>query len=161
PAAASPWVAVDGFTPNLPGSVHFTLQLRSKQRAVEIQTMRGQITIAVDGVSIPAAHLTRAEGFAAACLDGARVPVRTFVYDRHVHVWLDGEHYDCLYDDPRLEEFSASASLGDLTTPLPGVVAAVAVAVGQTVAAGEVLMVIEAMKMEHTIAAPYAGTVQS
>jgi 3-methylcrotonyl-CoA carboxylase alpha subunit len=33
--------------------------------------------------------------------------------------------------------------------------------VGQKVAPGEVLMVIEAMKMEHTITAPYAGTVQA
>jgi biotin carboxyl carrier protein len=39
------------------------------------------------------------------------------------------------------------------------VVAAVAVEPGQVVAAGDVLMVIEAMKMEHTITAPYAGTV--
>jgi biotin carboxyl carrier protein len=44
---------------------------------------------------------------------------------------------------------------------LPGVVVAVPVTVGQKVAAGEVLMVIEAMKMEHTITAPYAGTVQT
>jgi 3-methylcrotonyl-CoA carboxylase alpha subunit len=41
------------------------------------------------------------------------------------------------------------------------VVVAVAVTKGQQVAAGEVLMVIEAMKMEHTITAPYAGTVKS
>jgi len=34
------------------------------------------------------------------------------------------------------------------------------VTVGQKVAAGEPLMVIEAMKMEHTISAPYAGTVE-
>ena len=40
-------------------------------------------------------------------------------------------------------------------------VVAVPVAVGQKVAAGEVLIVIEAMKMEHTITAPYAGTVQT
>jgi biotin carboxyl carrier protein len=36
---------------------------------------------------------------------------------------------------------------------------AVPVTVGQQVAAGDTLMVIEAMKMEHTITAPYAGTV--
>ncbi len=36
-----------------------------------------------------------------------------------------------------------------------------AVSEGQKVAAGEVLMVIEAMKMEHTITAPYAGTVET
>jgi biotin carboxyl carrier protein len=40
-------------------------------------------------------------------------------------------------------------------------VVSVPVSVGQKVAAGEVLMVIEAMKMEHAITAPYAGTVQA
>jgi 3-methylcrotonyl-CoA carboxylase alpha subunit len=40
-------------------------------------------------------------------------------------------------------------------------VVSVPVSVGQKVAAGEVLMVIEAMKMEHTITAPHAGTVQT
>jgi 3-methylcrotonyl-CoA carboxylase alpha subunit len=40
-------------------------------------------------------------------------------------------------------------------------VVAVPVTVGQPVAAGQTLMVIEAMKMEHTITAPYAGTVES
>jgi 3-methylcrotonyl-CoA carboxylase alpha subunit len=48
-----------------------------------------------------------------------------------------------------------------LTTPLPGVVVQVSVEVGQKVAAGAVLMVIEAMKMEHTITAPYEGVVQA
>jgi 3-methylcrotonyl-CoA carboxylase alpha subunit len=38
-------------------------------------------------------------------------------------------------------------------------VVSVPVKVGQAVAAGSVLMVIEAMKMEHSITAPYAGTV--
>jgi 3-methylcrotonyl-CoA carboxylase alpha subunit len=107
------------------------------------------------------AHIARTDGFIAASLDGVRVKARVFVYEIRVHVWLDGEHYEYLHDDPRSKEFSASASRGDLTTPLPGVVAAVAVAAGQAVATGDVLMVIEAMKMEHTITAPYAGTVQS
>jgi 3-methylcrotonyl-CoA carboxylase alpha subunit len=79
----------------------------------------------------------------------------------HAHVWLEGEHHDFILDDPRTKEFSASASKGGLSTPLPGVVAAVAVTTGQAVGQGDVLMVIEAMKMEHTITAPYAGTVQA
>ena len=79
----------------------------------------------------------------------------------HVYLWLDEEQYDFVLDDPRTHEFSASAATGGLTTPLPGVVVAVPVAVGENVAAGDVLMVIEAMKMEHSITAPYAGAVQA
>ncbi|HEV2284775.1 MAG TPA: biotin/lipoyl-containing protein, partial [Steroidobacteraceae bacterium] len=78
-----------------------------------------------------------------------------------VTLWEEDAQYELTLEDPRTREFSASASTGGLTTPLPGVVVSVPVAVGQKVAAGEVLMVIEAMKMEHTITAPHAGTVQA
>ncbi len=83
------------------------------------------------------------------------------VYDSHVHLWWDREHYEFLIDDPRKREYSASAASGGLSTPLPGVVVSVPVTVGQKVAAGEALMVVEAMKMEHTITAPHAGTVRA
>jgi 3-methylcrotonyl-CoA carboxylase alpha subunit len=161
-ALGSPWTVCDGFTPNLPAVVQFSLALRAQQHSVAIESgPRDPTTITVDEVSMEVAHVTRADGSIAASLDGVRVKARAFVYEIHAHVWLDGEHYEFLHEDPRSKEFSASASRGDLTTPLPGVVAAVAVTAGQIVAAGDVLMVIEAMKMEHTITAPYAGTVQS
>jgi 3-methylcrotonyl-CoA carboxylase alpha subunit len=159
---ANPWAATDGFTPNLPATVQFSLQLRGQQRAIAIESALSSPTcVSVDATSIPVAHVTRSSDSIAASLEGLRVAARVFVYEIHVHVWLDGQHYDFLYEDPRAKEFSATASRGGLTTPLPGVVVAVAVTTGQVVAAGEVLMVIEAMKMEHTITAPYAGTVQS
>jgi 3-methylcrotonyl-CoA carboxylase alpha subunit len=161
-AVANPWAASDGFTPNLPAIVQFSMLSRGQQRAIAIESgPREQTTIAVDDSRISIAHVVRTEGAIAATLDGLRSKARVFVYEIHVHVWLDGQHYDFLHEDPRSKEFSASASRGDLTTPLPGVVAAVAVTAGQVVAAGDVLMVIEAMKMEHTITAPYAGTVQA
>jgi len=48
-----------------------------------------------------------------------------------------------------------------LTSPMPGTVVKVQVTEGQTVAAQEPLMVLEAMKMEHVIEAPYAGVIQA
>ncbi|MDQ7023966.1 MAG: biotin carboxylase N-terminal domain-containing protein [Anaerolineae bacterium] len=50
---------------------------------------------------------------------------------------------------------------GSLRAPMPGQVIAVHVAVGQTVKQGDVLLIIEAMKMEHRIEAPYDGTVET
>jgi 3-methylcrotonyl-CoA carboxylase alpha subunit len=157
----NPWSAGDGFSPNLPATVQFPLQWRGRECTIDIQALpRAPTTIRVDGVPVVAADVTRSDSFIAASLEGRRVKAKAFVYDSHVHIWLDAEHYDFVYEDPRAKQFEASASSGDLTTPLPGVVAAVAVKTGQVVVAGEVLMVIEAMKMEHTITAPYAGTVQ-
>ena len=49
---------------------------------------------------------------------------------------------------------------GGLTAPMPGKVIAVHVAVGDKVKRGQALLVMEAMKMEHTIAAPGEGTVK-
>jgi 3-methylcrotonyl-CoA carboxylase alpha subunit len=54
---------------------------------------------------------------------------------------------------------SASAADGAILAPMPGKVIAVDVAEGQAVEAGQRLMVLEAMKMEHALTAPFAGTV--
>lgn len=48
-----------------------------------------------------------------------------------------------------------------VTAPMPGNILNVKVSVGQTVAAGEVLAVLEAMKMENDIQAPVAGKIAS
>ena len=48
---------------------------------------------------------------------------------------------------------------GDILAPMPGKVIAVDVSEGQPVEAGQRLMVLEAMKMEHALTAPFAGTV--
>jgi 3-methylcrotonyl-CoA carboxylase alpha subunit len=49
---------------------------------------------------------------------------------------------------------------GSLVTPLPGTVVAVHVSEGQRVARGAPLITLEAMKMEHTVTAPYEGSVE-
>ncbi|MBV1883896.1 MAG: acetyl/propionyl/methylcrotonyl-CoA carboxylase subunit alpha [Pseudomonadales bacterium] len=57
------------------------------------------------------------------------------------------------------ESFS-EAEEGNLTAPMNGTIVTVFVAVDQTVKAGDSLLVLEAMKMEHTIRAPSDGTVK-
>ncbi len=56
-------------------------------------------------------------------------------------------------------EGGASAADGAILAPMPGKVIAVDVAEGESVTAGQRLMVLEAMKMEHALTAPFDGTV--
>ncbi|MCW2706489.1 MAG: acetyl-CoA carboxylase subunit alpha [Frankiales bacterium] len=64
-----------------------------------------------------------------------------------------------LHQVPRFPVKEKETVEGGLVAPLPGGVIAVAVAPGDTVTAGQLLVVVEAMKMEHRITAPSDGTV--
>jgi 3-methylcrotonyl-CoA carboxylase alpha subunit len=76
------------------------------------------------------------------------------------HVFLDGLTFDLRRLDP-LERADAAPDVdpSHLRAPMSGTVVAVLVRQGEHVARGAPLIVLEAMKMEHTIAAPAAGTV--
>jgi propionyl-CoA carboxylase alpha chain len=62
---------------------------------------------------------------------------------------------------PRFPDQDAHVAAGSLLAPLPGAVTAVHVAVGDAVRAGQVVLVLEAMKMQHSVAAPTDGVVTS
>jgi len=62
---------------------------------------------------------------------------------------------------PRFPDAVTAVAEGSLIAPMPGAVVAVHVAAGDAVAAGQLLLVLEAMKMQHPVLAPTAGTVRS
>jgi 3-methylcrotonyl-CoA carboxylase alpha subunit len=75
------------------------------------------------------------------------------------HVFTASTHVVLDYADPMLHAGVAEIENGRLTAPMPGKIVAIHVTKGQTVAKGVPLLVMEAMKMEHTIFAPGAGIV--
>jgi len=162
--AASPWEVSDGFQPNLPARIELTLSSGGRSHRVRLTLAEGlprEALLEEDSARLDLAAVSVREGTVHAVLDGARHGARWFRRGPHLHLWMEDQHLEFLLEDPRTREFSASASTGGLTTPLPGVVSAVAVQEGQAVTTGEVLMVIEAMKMEHSITAPHDGVVRA
>jgi len=60
---------------------------------------------------------------------------------------------------PRFTDPADAVASGSLLAPMPGTVVKVAVEPGAEVVAGQAVLVLEAMKMQHTVAAPYDGVV--
>ncbi len=77
------------------------------------------------------------------------------------HVFLNGSNYVILRDDPLHLVAAGGAQGGGLTAPMPGKVIALLATVGQKVDKGAPLLILEAMKMEHTITAPKNGRVRA
>jgi 3-methylcrotonyl-CoA carboxylase alpha subunit len=75
------------------------------------------------------------------------------------HVFANGAHYQLAWNDPMAHAGETESEGGRLTAPMPGKVVAVLAAKGQEVKKGEPLVIMEAMKMEHTIAAPHDGVI--
>ena len=125
-----------GGTPRRP-----VVHLRAQEAVA--YTPRGTHTVTGDRVSVT--------------LDGVR---HTF---RRAGDWIgrDGDAWQVRDHDPVEAALTRSAHAGadSLTAPMPGTVTVVKVAVGDEVAAGQSLLVVEAMKMEHVVSAPHAGTV--
>jgi acetyl-CoA/propionyl-CoA carboxylase biotin carboxyl carrier protein len=124
--------------------------------------------VAVDGGEpVRAAAATRPGAMAA-----GRVPVTVAGVTRGYAVAVDGDTLWLGRDgqawaireqaplDAAAAQAAAGGSGGPVRSPMPGTVTAVEVADGQAVTAGQRLVVVEAMKMEHVLAAPVAGTVR-
>ena len=89
---------------------------------------------------------------------GLETAYDVLVADGRVHVDHPGgsESFEIV---PRFTDPAAELASGSLVAPMPGAVISIAVAAGDRVRAGDTILVLEAMKMQHTVTAPADGTV--
>jgi biotin carboxyl carrier protein len=121
-------------------------------------------TILIDGRAVEpaAASLVEAEpGVFSAIDDGASYEIRVSGSE----VVVNGHRFHFEIQDPRQWKRSGGAALANapaaILAPMPGKVVRVLVSVGDLVAAGQGIVVVEAMKMQNELKAPRAGRVTS
>ena len=132
------------------GTVHYRLE-------------RAGLVADVDGTAVEATLL----GTAVLAPDRVRIELEAGGLRSAFEVHVTGD--SCYVDEPRgsstlveqsrFPDPSAAIPPGSLTAAMPGSVTRVAVAEGDRVMAGQPLLVLEAMKMEHPVTAPAAGVV--
>ncbi len=118
----------------------------------------------VEGLGDPATARLRCASMAehriVGDIDGAPTSAIVFGTVDHVEVRIAGRTYRFALAPPRVTRTSGPAD-GRIVAPMPGRVLQVTARPGQRVTAGERLLVLEAMKMEHRITAPAAATVRA
>ncbi|HLZ66411.1 MAG TPA: acetyl/propionyl/methylcrotonyl-CoA carboxylase subunit alpha [Aliidongia sp.] len=92
-------------------------------------------------------------------VDGVKQRVAIVRIGDELTVMLGGVSHRLVVIDPLNPTRSEAAGVGRLTAPMPGKITQVLVAPGDAVKRGAALLVVEAMKMEHTITAPMDGTI--
>jgi 3-methylcrotonyl-CoA carboxylase alpha subunit len=111
----------------------------------------------VDGRAVAVADWR--DGALAVTIDGALRRFGIAVSGRTVTVFSGAEALVCTRSDPLAGGAEHAAAADDLRAPMPGLVKHLAAVPGAAVRRGDVLVVLEAMKMEHALAAPRDGVI--
>jgi 3-methylcrotonyl-CoA carboxylase alpha subunit len=158
-AGADPWQSCHGWRLNT--VYERTLTFKSDLGVHDVVVVYGRDGFVFEhgDLSAPLAIDTAAGTRLALRFDGRRLAADVVADGDDLHVFLDGRHLMLTRVDV-IAHAGEDATEGRMTAPMPGKVIAVNVARGARVAKGAALLVMEAMKMEHTIVAPANGVVE-
>ncbi|MDJ0414593.1 acetyl/propionyl/methylcrotonyl-CoA carboxylase subunit alpha [Rhodococcus opacus] len=159
-AQADPWDVPSGWRVGVPAPTSIRLSSATRTDHVRIMGSPSEATAQVeDGDTL---SLTAALDAAtlSVVIDGRRETYRVAQTDGHI--WLAGSDGTTMLREVRelsVRTGDVHAGEAEITSPMPGSVIAVGAEAGAHVTAGQTLVVVEAMKMEHSLTAPVDGVV--
>lgn len=137
------------------GSYHATIDPEASalaRRSEQSQPSRIELEFQIIDYALP--HVTIA-------IDGKAEKLFVAKHLNGLRIWAGAEFWDVQPLDPDQGISQSNVSAGSLIAPMPGLITAHSASIGDHVAAGEPLLIMEAMKMEHTLKAPYDGVIKS
>ncbi|HYB53652.1 MAG TPA: biotin/lipoyl-containing protein [Thermoanaerobaculia bacterium] len=130
------------------------MKISCGEKTLDVRLEKG--TAIIEGRHVAFRAHRRTRDVVAIDVEGELVPVRAFREKKLAWVWCAGRVFE-------FEKASGTRRVretaGDLLAPMPGLVRRVEVSPGASVTRGQILMILEAMKMEHAIRAPRDGIV--
>jgi acetyl-CoA/propionyl-CoA carboxylase biotin carboxyl carrier protein len=160
PATDDPWDVPDGW--RLAGSAPISWTVSTPGGGTRVLRVTGTPQGACVGVDaeppVAAAALPCDGGFTLTAGETTR-PVYMVADGSARWLWLDGAAHVVTERPAETLARGAATVDADIRSPMPGTVIAVSASPGEAVHRGQVLMIVEAMKMEHSLRAPFDGVV--
>ena len=156
----SPWDSVDGWRLNDDGREVMTYAGNDAPTEVTAHYRRGGgMVLDLPGGSVMADAALDETGELLARLDGHRISALVARDGNVLTVLRETGQWKLELIDPMDADLEDALAGGAITAPLPGKLIRIMAEEGQKVRKGDALLILEAMKMEHTITAPHPGTV--
>ena len=143
--------------------MEFTINIGGVEKTVTVEKNADGHTVTVEGQPYQVAGVTAEPGLLSYFLNRRSQVARVSKGAGGMHISLDGERYH--FKQGRDESDTPGAGHhgggdGRLEAPMPGNIVAVKVSVGDEVAAGDPVVVLESMKMQNEITSPVSGIVK-
>ena len=155
----SPWHAIDPWWPGTDAhALSFEFDDGDRRHAVALRRRGDGWHATLPDAAVLARATPRGDRLVIA-VDGAEFVTTVVALGDERHVFIDGDARRLTLVDPLAHAGDDEPHGGHLMAPMSGAVVAVMVEAGDRVARGAPLLILEAMKMEHTITAPADGIV--
>ena len=154
-----PWGRRDGWRAHGPSTRRFDFEFAATAKVVQMTTLHdGTLQLDIDGQTLAFAFARVTHGMDVS-LDNLRHIVNVYTNGPVAHVFSAQGATQIIAIDALAHAGDAPTEGGRLSAPMPGKLVSFAVKVGDKVKRGQTLALLDAMKMEHTIAAPGDGVV--
>ena len=145
--------------------MNFRMKIGGRTRTVKINSTAARAEFSLDGQGVAADAVEVEPNVFSVLLVGEAFEVRVEPNARGARIQIGGREYLAELDDPRQWQRGAGGAVDtegrqSIMAPMPGKVVRVLVEPGSTVAAGQGLLVVEAMKMQNEIKSPKDGKVE-
>lgn len=162
--ANSPWNQVDHWRTNLPGSVEMTLQSSDAQYKVKVSYRDTDFDITINQMesaeqSQLSGHAELHDNMLSATVNGHRQTLSVYSELNEHTLFAQRGRIEVMEVLPDIGQAGGQDQGAGFVAPMNGTIVDVLVSSDQKVQAGDTLIIIEAMKMEHTIKAPTDGIV--
>lgn len=160
-ARHDPWDSVQGWRLN--GSYRRTLRFECDDQGFELnlEYSRDGWRMTTQSQQALLNHIAIDQADVSIQIDGRHLSGRVVRDDDRFHVFWQGQHRVISWSDPIAHAGESESEGGRLTAPMPGKIVQLMVDEGASVEKGAPLLIMEAMKMEHTISAPANGKVEA
>lgn len=141
------------------------IQLGGADYTVEISRTEGKLQHTIDGIALEADCVEIGASIYSILLRGNSFEASVEPIGQELRIVVNGREFAAHVRDPRKWQRNHSAAAAsehrqNVVAPMPGRVVRVLVATGETVKAGQGIVVVEAMKMQNEVRSPKAGRIE-